>query len=362
MTTVGIIGAGQLGQMLAQAGKKMGLEFVFLDPSDSPPAKSEGHVLKFAFDSDEGLAKLAEISDIITYEFENVAVAAIEKIATSMSVFPPAEALRHAQDRLVEKSLFTTLDIPVPAYRAIDSEQDLRSASVELGLPLVLKTRRLGYDGKGQVVIKNDSEISSALATLGSSNLIAEQWVAFDREVSAIAARNVSGEIVFYPLTHNQHFDGILGISKAPVEADELTSLATEYLTRLLTHLNYVGILALELFVKGDQLSANEIAPRVHNSGHWTIEGAITSQFENHLRAILDMPLGDTSPCGHSGMLNLIGRMPDDTEATRKDGCFLHDYGKDARPGRKLGHVTLIAKTAEIRDQKLEDLSKLLII
>ncbi len=362
MPTIGVIGAGQLGQMLGIAGQKMGLEFIFLDPSDSPPAAVAGPVLQYPFASEEGLAKLAAKSDIVTYEFENVAVAAIEKIATTNTVYPPAKALLHAQDRLVEKTLFTTLGIPVAGFRAIDTQEELQAACTDLGLPLVLKTRRLGYDGKGQAIVRDEADIESAFAELGGSDLIAEQWINFDREVSAIAARNVSGDVVFYPLTENQHRQGILSISKAPAEADELTETANRYVTSLLTHLDYVGVLALELFVIGNRLVANEIAPRVHNSGHWTIEGATTSQFENHLRAILDMPLGDANVQGYAGMINLIGEMPDKAAELQEDNCFVHNYGKQPRPGRKLGHVTIVADTPAALEEQLKSLGKLLII
>jgi len=362
MTTIGVIGAGQLGLMLGIAGREMDLKFVFLDPSTNPPAASVGPVLRYPFDSEEGLAKLVAQSDLVTYEFENVAVSAIETITATTPVYPPAAALRHAQDRLVEKTLFTTLGIPVAGFRTINSANDLHAACADLGLPLVLKTRRFGYDGKGQFVLKNVADIESALSELGGSQLIAEQWVAFDREVSAIAARNVSGEVVFYPLTENQHRQGVLCVSTAPADADNLTSSAIEYLTRLLSHLDYVGVLALELFVSGDRLLANEIAPRVHNSGHWTIEGSNTSQFENHLRAILDLPLGDAAARGHAGMINLLGEMPGKAAVLQMGDCFLHDYGKDPRPGRKLGHITVLTDSRAARDEQLETLGKLLII
>ena len=362
MTTVGVIGAGQLGRMLGIAGQKMDLEFVFLDPSDTPPAAVVGPVLKYPFDSEEGLAELVAKSDIITYEFENVAVNALEKISSVTTVYPSAGALRHAQDRVVEKTLFTKLSIPVAGFRAVDCEEDLYAACAELGLPLVLKTRRLGYDGKGQSIVRDEADIGRAFAELGGSNLIAEQWIAFDREVSAIAARNVGGDVVFYPLTENLHQQGILSISRAPAAADELTTIANDYLHSLLANLDYVGVLALELFVTGDRLLANEIAPRVHNSGHWTIEGAATSQFENHLRAILDMPLGDATARGYAGMINLIGDMPDNVAELQANDCFVHDYGKQPRPGRKLGHVTIVADTLPLLEERLTSLGKLLII
>ena len=357
MKKIGIIGAGQLGQMLGFAGQKMGLDCVFLDPSDDPPAAMVGPVLKYPFDSEAGLAELAASTDIITYEFENVPVAAIERISPDIDVYPPARALQYAQDRMAEKTLFESLDIPVPGFRAIDSPEQLRQAATEIGLPIVLKTRRLGYDGKGQTIIRDEAEFDVACATLGGKDLIAEQWVPFEREISAIGARNVSGEIVHYPLTGNVHDDGILHESRAPADAPEFETTAQSYLTALLEHLDYVGVLALELFVTGDGLLANEFAPRVHNSGHWTIEGANTSQFENHIRAILDMPLGDTGMRGFAGMLNLVGNIPPGGPSIIDGQGYLHDYGKAPRPGRKLGHVTVVESSAEERDRVLRHLA-----
>jgi len=357
---IGIIGAGQLGQMLGFAGRKMGLDFVFLDPSDDPPAAVIGPVLKYPFDSEQGLAELANSTDIITYEFENVPVAAIERISPAIDVYPPAKALQYAQDRMAEKKLFESLEIPVPGFRPIDSPEQLRQAASEIGLPIVLKTRRLGYDGKGQVVVREAAEIDAACATLGGKDLIAEQWVPFEREISAIGARSVSGEIVHYPLTGNVHDNGILHESRAPADAAEFEGTAQSYLTALLEHLDYVGVLTLELFVTGNGLLANEFAPRVHNSGHWTIEGANTSQFENHLRAILDLRLGDVGMRGAAGMLNLIGTIPDNPEAIAAASGSIHDYGKTPRSGRKLGHITVVADSAADRDAKLRRLAKLL--
>jgi len=361
MKRIGIIGAGQLGQMLGFAGQKLDVEFVFLDPSPDPPAAVVGPVLRLPFDSDEGLRQLASDSDVITYEFENVSVSAIERVSADTVVYPPLDALRISQDRLSEKQLFESLQIPVPSYRTIDSEQDLRNAAYDIGLPLVLKTRRLGYDGKGQAVVRNEADLSNALTALGGSDLIAEQCVQFDREVSAIGVRNVCGDVLVYPLIENQHRDGILNISRAPAEANGLTARATRYLGRMLSHFNYVGVLTIEFFVVGDELLANEFAPRVHNSGHWTIEGARTSQFENHLRAILDLPLGDVSSVGHAAMLNLIGSMPSKTLELASDTTFLHDYGKSPRPGRKVGHITVVASDPADRDRIVTRISEMLV-
>ena len=345
--------------MLGFAGRALDLDFVYLDPSDSPPARVVGPVLRYPFDDEHGLRELAAAADIITYEFENVPVSALRDLGDVTS-YPPARALELAQDRRLEKELFASLAIPVPPYRLVESERDLRSAAAALGLPVVVKTRRLGYDGKGQAVVRADEDIVRAWRQLGDVPLIAEQWVDFDCEVSIIGARSVSGEIAVYPLTENRHENGILSISRAPADAAGLSGLAGRYLRALLADLEYVGVLALELFVVGTQLFANEFAPRVHNSGHWTIEGAVTSQFENHLRAILDMPLGDTRAVGHAGMLNLIGAVPPGIERLECDGFYLHDYGKAPRPGRKLGHVTVIAGDVARRDAGIATLGSLI--
>lgn len=345
---IGIIGAGQLGQMLGFAARDLDIEVRFLDPSDNPPAAQCGKVIQAAFDDPVALVALADTCDVITYEFENVPVAALQHIEGVAPVYPPATALRHSQDRLDEKQLFKELDIPLPGYHAIDTRADMDVAADKLGLPMVIKTRRFGYDGKGQFVVKQIAALDVAWDELGGQALIAEQWVPFDYEISCIGVRSLSGEIAIYPLSRNVHIDGILRTSRSPVDEPELAATASDYVHRLLGHLDYVGVLALELFVTGNELLANEFAPRVHNSGHWSIEGSETSQFENHLRAILDLPLGSTQSIGHAGMVNLIGEI---SAATRALGVgVLHDYGKSPRAGRKLGHVSVVADTAEQRD------------
>jgi len=350
---VGIIGAGQLGQMLGLAAQRLGITCRFLDPAEKPPAADAGEVLRRPFDDADALAALAADCDVITYEFENVPVEALLTIAGRVPVLPPPEALRSAQDRLAEKRLFDELQIPLPRYRAVDSLDDLRAAVDTIGLPLVLKTRRLGYDGKGQYLVKTREDIDAAWRELGGAALIAEEWLDFDYEVSAIGVRSAGGEFVMYPLTHNEHVGGILRRSRAPVDAPALEEKARAYLRALLDRLDYVGVLALELFVSADRLLANEFAPRVHNSGHWTIEGAATSQFENHLRAITNLPLGPTACRGHAGMLNLIGDIPPAARRLTTPGCRLHDYGKSPREGRKLGHITVVADSAAERDERL---------
>ena len=351
---VGIIGAGQLGQMLGFAGQRLGITCRFLDPAEKPPAAAAGEVIRRPFDDADALAELAADCDAITYEFENVPVEALLTIAGRVPVFPPPEALRSAQDRLAEKRLFDELQIPLPSYRAVDSLDDLRAAADAIGLPLVLKTRRFGYDGKGQFLVKTHADIDAAWRELGGAALIAEEWLDFDYEVSAIGVRSAGGEFAMYRLTHNEHVGGILHRSRAPVDAPALEEKARTYLKAMLDRLDYVGVLALELFVSGDRLLANEFAPRVHNSGHWTIEGAVTSQFENHLRAVTNLPLGPTACRGHAGMLNLIGEIPAAARGLTTPGCRLHDYGKSPRRGRKLGHITVVADSAGERDARLQ--------
>jgi 5-(carboxyamino)imidazole ribonucleotide synthase len=345
---IGIIGAGQLGQMLGFAAHELDAQCRFIDPSVNPPAAQCGKVIQSGFDDPVALIALAESCDVVTYEFENVPVEALQHIEGLATVYPPAAALRHSQDRLDEKKLFDVLEIPLPGYHAIDTREDMDLAAAQLGLPMVIKTRRFGYDGKGQFVAKTAENMDAAWEKLGGQALIAEQWVPFEYEVSCIGVRSVSGEMAIYPLSRNVHTDGILSNSRSPVDEPELAELASDYVHRLLDHLDYVGVLALELFVVGDKLLANEFAPRVHNSGHWSIEGSETSQFENHLRAITDMPLGSTASAGHAGMVNLIGEIRSETRAL--DIGSMHDYGKTPRPGRKLGHITIVADTAEQRD------------
>lgn len=353
---IGIIGAGQLGQMLGFAARAHGHTCFFLDPAAKPPAAKVGPVIQAPFDDRVALAVLAEKSDVLTYEFENVPVGALEELAGLIPVYPPLDALTNAQDRLMEKRLFETLDIPIPKYRRIDSAADIERAIGSIGLPVVVKTRRLGYDGKGQFVVRDAEQADAAWQQLGPAALIAEQWVEFDYEVSAIGVRGVDGDIETYSLTRNEHADGILRVSRAPVKEHALTAQAVGYLRSMLEHFDYVGVLALELFVVGQKLLANEFAPRVHNSGHWTIEGAETSQFSNHILAVAGDQPRATGNRGHAGMLNLIGEIP--AAARRLAAGALHDYFKAPRPGRKLGHITVIADTADDRDRLIDEIAE----
>lgn len=359
MTKIGIIGAGQLGQMLGYAAKAIDAECIFLDPNKNSPAKSAGKVLNYAFNDIEGIKKLSSMVDIITYEFENVPVEAINTLDTKF-VFPGSKALEIAQDRLKEKKLFESLGIPVAKYKEINSLSDLKNTSSEIGYPFILKTRHFGYDGKGQIIINTQADIMDAWSQVEGHQLIAEKMIKFDYEVSAIGARNISGDTASYSLTQNSHKQGILRTSITAIDNQKITEKAYKFHNKLLTKLNYVGVLALELFVVEGELLANEFAPRVHNSGHWTIEGANSSQFENHLRAILDLKLGDTSNRGFIGMENLIGFIPNSLIDLNPNKYFVHDYGKSARPGRKLGHVTVVADTQKERLQRLQKIQAIL--
>ena len=353
---IGIIGAGQLGQMLALSGFPFALQFRFLDSSPQAPGAQVAPIVVGAFDDIRALRELADQVDLVTYEFENVPVAALQEMAAARPCFPPVDALRVSQDRILEKELFGRLGIPTPPYRAVDSRADLDAAIAALGLPCVLKTRRLGYDGRGQRVLKKRADVDPAWEALGGVPLILEGFVAFEREVSIVGARSTSGEVRAYPLATNTHREGILRVTVAPTRSARLQRSAEGYLRRVIDHFGYAGVLTIEFFVAGGRLVANEMAPRVHNSGHWTIEGAVTSQFENHLRAILGLPLGDTSPVGHAAMVNYIGTLPDRDRILALPGAHHHDYGKAARAGRKLGHCTLVAPTAAGRDALLRQL------
>jgi 5-(carboxyamino)imidazole ribonucleotide synthase len=352
MTTVGILGAGQLGRMLALAGYPLGMQFRFLDPaSDSPASPLADHLVGEYADKD-ALEKFAHGVDMITYEFENIPVETVSHLEKFVPVYPPPLALEKSQDRWVEKSFLYELGIPVPKFIS-----GLGSAPTDdIGFPAVLKTRRMGYDGKGQSIVHSPAE----LAAEKTDDSILEEFISFDRELSIIGVRNKSGEMRFYPLVENQHREGILRLSLVTGNVSEqLQKQAEDYATLVMTKLNYIGVLTIEFFEKDGQLLANEMAPRVHNSGHWTIDGAVISQFENHLRAVIDAPLGSTSPLGMCAMVNLIGTIPDETSVLKIEGAHLHLYDKAARPKRKLGHITFVEKDMETLQKKLDQLKEI---
>ena len=355
---VGVLGAGQLARMIALAGYPLGVKFVFLDPSADACANSLGEHLHGDYDDPRLLAELAERADVVTYEFENVPAHVAEFLATHTQVHPAPKALAVAQDRLIEKTFFNNIDIPTPAYATVDSLEDLELAMTSIGWPAIIKSRTMGYDGKGQSLLKTADDLASAWTLLQGVPSIVEAFVPFNREVSIIAARNVSGEMVFYPLSENMHRNGILRVSHSCAN-DPMQAQAEAYISCLMAALDYVGVLALELFEVNGQLIANEFAPRVHNSGHWTIEGAETSQFENDLRAILDLPLGATTAVGKTAMVNFIGGLPVTDELLAIPHAHLHLYDKAPRKGRKVAHATIRTETTEQLNELVMQVSAL---
>lgn len=338
---VGIVGGGQLGRMLALAGYPLGIDCTLLDTSADAPGAQVAASIVGALDDAQALAELAAKVDVVTLEIENVAVAALESLAGRIAVYPPPKAVAAAQDRLAEKTLFRSLGIPTAEFVTIDSAADAAAAE-KLGWPVIVKTRRLGYDGRGQRVADSRAALAAAWRELGEAPSIAEAFVEFEREVSLIGVRGARGELAFYPLAENVHRNGILASTIAPYEDPALQRDAERCLAAIMGALDYRGVLTVEFFHTKSGLVANEMAPRVHNSGHWTIEGAETSQFENHLRAVLGWPLGDARARGHAAMLNLIGRLPPRDAVLAVPGAHWHDYGKSPRPGRKVGHCTLV--------------------
>ena len=346
---IGVLGGGQLGQMLALAGLPLGLRFRFLEPADESPAGQVAERVIGSFEDADCLDRFADGLDVVTYEFENVPTASARRLAQRIPVYPPPDALEVSQDRLAEKKLFNRLNIPTTHYAAVDTRADMEQAIGRLGYPAVLKTRRYGYDGKGQMVLHGADDMERAWRQFVGKSLLLEEYIAFERELSQLAVRGRDGRVVFYPLVENHHEQGILrwSLAPAPNATVELQQAANDYALSVLNALEYVGVLAIEFFQRDGRLVANEMAPRVHNSGHWTIEGAEVSQFENHLRAVVGWPLGSTATAGCSAMLNLLGAAPGAETFLALPDAHVHLYGKRPRPGRKLGHVTLRAASAE---------------
>ena len=345
---IGVLGGGQLGRMLALAGYQLGIEFRFFDPSSGAPVGQIGELVAADYTDRAALERFLKGVDVVTYEFESIPLSTVEFVAERVKVYPPVEALQIAQDRLLEKKLFEHLGIPTPPFAPVDSLEDLRKTASRIGFPMVLKTRKMGYDGKGQAIIRDESSMDSGWKRLAGVPLLVEKYVSFQHELSVIGVRDPNGREVFYPPVQNVHRDGILRKSTVPAPnvTPEKSAVAIEHCRRLMDKLEYVGVLALELFSVDGNLLANEMAPRVHNSGHWTIEGAETSQFENHLRAVLSLPLGATSLRGASVMLNIIGHIPSREKVLSVEGAHLHLYGKAATEKRKVGHVTLVGRSA----------------
>lgn len=353
---IGVVGGGQLGRMLGLAGIPLGFQFRFLEPSAQCPAGQLGEVVRTPFDDQDGMERFAQDLSLATYEFENVPVESARWLSQRLRLDPSVRALAIAQDRIAEKTTFRELGIPVQRFASISIAGDIDAACAALSGACVLKTRRMGYDGKGQAVIRpagtvpSHAEVLLAWESLGKVPCILEEFVNFSAEVSMIAVRaraaGAHAEFACYPLVQNDHRSGILWRSRAPAPCDAdggLTTTARDYIKRLMESLDYFGVMAVEFFVTSRGLVANEMAPRVHNSGHWTIDGATTSQFENHLRAIAGLGIGPTEPRGASAMINLVGRMPISAQVLEIPGAHLHLYGKSPRSGRKIGHVTLNA-------------------
>lgn len=358
---VGILGGGQLGRMLAMAAQPLGIRSAVLDPSADPCAAHVCPHVRGEFEDHQALYKLAQASDAITFEFENVPVESARWLSERAPVFPPPAALEVSQDRIVEKTFLHDNGIPTPPFAAIDTRDQFDSAIQSIGLPAVLKTRRFGYDGKGQAVLRTPADAEAAWEALAGRPLILEGFVPFSRELSVIAVRGRDGAVVVYPLTQNEHREGMLhkSVAPAPRLSETLQRQAEEYANRVLKKLDYVGVLAIEWFELNGQLVANEMAPRVHNSGHWTIDGAETSQFENHMRAVAGLPLGSPVARGHSVMFNWIGDHPPIVDVLKLPHAKVHWYGKEPRPRRKIGHVTLSAATAAERDQLAAEYERL---
>jgi len=348
---LGVLGGGQLARMLALAAAPLGVNTLAVDNAVDACAGQVAPLVVADWTDYAALGTFAAQVDVVTFDFENVPAETAHWLAERVAVFPAPRALAVAQDRLAEKTLFRECGLPTPDFMTVDTREQLDQALATVGAPAILKTRRLGYDGKGQFRLRESTDADAAWAALGTQaskhGLILEAFVPFERELSVLAVRGRDGDFRTWPLTRNWHVDGVLSMSLAPAPDIELLQpRATELARTLAERLGYVGVFALELFVKDGELLGNEMAPRVHNSGHWTIEGAHTSQFENHVRAVLGLPLGDTGARGMSAMFNWIGELPDTAAVLQTVDAHWHDYGKQARPGRKVGHATVCAPDA----------------
>ena len=339
---IGILGGGQLARMLAESGGPLGLEFVIVDPKRDACAAGLGRFIQADYAVADALDELVGC-DRVTCDFENVPADALQALADRVAVRPSAAALAASQDRLVEKNRFSALGLDIAEYAEVNSRTDLGAAIERIGLPAVVKTRRMGYDGKGQMVLHDEEDLELAWRKLGEVPLIVEQWVDFDHECAITAARGADGDMRFWPLSRTWHRDGILRLAACVPVAEKLQQAAEARVRKLAEDLDYVGCLTLELFVQGQRLLANEFAPRVHNSAHWTIAGAVCSQFENHLRAVCGWPLGTSDARGVAAMVNFIGRMPEPRRWLELPDLHWHDYRKAPREGRKVGHATLCA-------------------
>lgn len=356
---LGILGGGQLARMLAIAGYPLGITTLCLDPNPEACAGDVTELMVANYQNETALTQFLSAVDCVTIETENIPLSTAEFILKNHHFYPSVKALEISQDRFLEKSFLNSLNIPTPVFFMINSLEELTQCISKVGYPAVLKTRRFGYDGKGQYILRSKEDILKSWDLLKSESLILEQFISFECELSLIAVRNQDKNTVFYPLTHNHHVGGVLHSSEAPFMNLLLQQEAEAHALKLLDTLEYIGVLTIEFFYDGTRLMVNEIAPRVHNSGHWTIEGAQTSQFENHLRAIFDLPLGGTEVVGHCFMLNCLGKMMPMNACLEIQGTHYHTYQKSPAPGRKLGHVTLVDSNLERYEKNKQLLSNI---
>ncbi len=349
-STIGILGGGQLGRMLSVAASRLGLKTHIFEPGPNPPAGQVADRLTTASYSDiEALQSFAKAVDVITFEFENIPTEALDTLEAMRPVLPNRRALATSQDRITEKDFLTSLGLNCAPYTKIETTEDLAKAIASVGTPSILKTRRFGYDGKGQVRLKTEADAQKAWEELGMTPCVLEGFVGFSNEVSVIGARSQSGEVVCFDPGENIHRDGILHSTTIPARLTLAQKTDAVILTgKILNALDYVGVMGVEIFVTAQKLMVNEIAPRVHNSGHWTQNGCTIDQFEQHIRAIASWPLGDGQRHSNVVMTNLIGEEVNDVQALSRDTSVgLHLYGKaDAKPGRKMGHVNKITGPA----------------
>jgi len=358
---IGVLGAGQLGRMLALSAYPLGHQMRFLALSEEDPSSLLG---KTYINNHSNVIELfSDDSDVVTYESENTDVSIVNQVSNKSKVYPSESSLHLTQHRGREKNLLSKLNIPCAPFKMVNSLLELKSAVELIGLPAILKTAKDGYDGKGQFLIKSESEIDQAWDHMSGSESILEGFIKFKRELSLIAVRGLDASLKYYPLVENTHHEGILRLTIAPAQniPKSLQKKAEEYMHSLINEMDHVGVMTLELFDSSDELIVNEIAPRVHNSGHWTIEGAQTSQFENHIRAITNSPLGATSiKSSFNAMINIIGMHGQTSKALETKNAHLHLYDKEERKGRKLGHITLTSNSMEELNKSIDSLKEYL--
>jgi 5-(carboxyamino)imidazole ribonucleotide synthase len=358
---IGIIGSGQLAQMMAQAGKKLDMTFSFVCDSlaEADPVTGLGEVvINEGFDSVKALYDAMGKPDVITIEKESVDPILLDGLKKFCPVAPNSKAVTITQNRSSEKNFLNGINIPTVGFASVSTAEAIETTVKTFGFPVVIKSEELGYDGKNQWRLFNDSDLKEFVKNFSPSQVVVEQWVAFSAEVSMIASRNTKGEKVFYPLTENRHENGILLTSIVPTRwAEKFEAKAVSYINQIMETLDYVGTIAMECFIVGDELLVNELAPRVHNSGHWTMTGSVTSQFENHLRAIAGMPLGETRITQQTAMLNLLGKAVTEEQIQTPDATLFW-YNKELRPGRKMGHINIRHENAQVLEESLKALEK----